>query len=855
MGSLIPLRRPPELKVAWLSQRSPVSRIGTENLLPITLTLACRIFVCLGMSSAGISNRITHASSRWALVRDMITILLENHLVLMGLESGMHVLCSRNSKRKSTNLRSSIVRKVMHVPNGDINNSERGKGAHQYRHGRDSVNRFMLVPSRIKRILKIVAMGPLCVLWILSSWGDFVFQKETQGLLPTLWVVAPGLKNPSLHAGVQLNNYHDIFIGGLVNSCVGLAAGIVYVVALHCLPGRSYYCSKKRVGIGPNQGARAYHGICTSTRMFRQSHLVCGNIVLLVVLFCAGAWAPLTNLMYCLFGILILTPPGGASLGRNDVVPRRIGGGSENDATSTNSHKTTILPNVILVVHESLSGAAMESARGRDAAPFYHSLKSNPNVYQFQSARTVAGTTTIATPALLTGLAPYTDEGVKLIKSASLASNFKALGYATGSFVSYGADYTGSTWGILTDLFMPGFDVVVDPKATGEPLVNEYGMDDRKLTGTYFRRWLEARGTQTETISKINGTNDTELLSQVIGTSNTTTGPREAQNQASKPFFAVIVMNNNHFPHLRHATYSGDPKCDKEVRGDDNTTATATTRRAEHQDDQFQTGTDDLYGEAGYPGWDVILDSCGYDAQSRYFSSIRTADESFESIFKALAEIDELNNTIVMGAGDHGEVPGTMLRMDDINAPILSIPLWMHIPVQLLPSRAFVKGNNDENVGNTLDGHSKTDTFLNANIDRAVSILDIVPTLRDILGHELYTPNEEKECFTGKSLLSEHLREDRILPSWQGRPLQAQQIGIFSTKSEALLYYRKDPSKSRVVDFAFSDDDPFHSASESKLSNDTALGKKWKDMLHSQGYLNHSCVNKWMSDLTQVLDG
>ena len=280
---------------------------------------------------------------------------------------------------------------------------------------------------------------------------------------------------------------------------------------------------------------------------------------------------------HCIFGIFLLTPPGGA-LGKSEVTLPTIRGSSSDIRSKQQQRRSTPPPNVIVFVHESLSGAAMQSARGIDAAPFFHSMRSNPNFYDFRFARTTAGTTPIATPSLLTGLMPFDDDGVELVKRASLASDFKRLGYDTSCFAAYGADWTGNAWEILSYMLMPGFDAIFDPKATGDALVNEYGMDDRVLSN-HFVQWLKTRRAPSNvTTSDTNDDSDemsSNATSGAVPDSNRENGKitrdqteknqrrKQKQKEKQNPFFSLIVQNNNHFPHLMHETYSGDPDCER----------------------------------------------------------------------------------------------------------------------------------------------------------------------------------------------------------------------------------------------------------------------------------------------------
>jgi arylsulfatase A-like enzyme len=98
-------------------------------------------------------------------------------------------------------------------------------------------------------------------------------------------------------------------------------------------------------------------------------------------------------------------------------------------------------------------------------------------------------------------------------------------------------------------------------------------------------------------------------------------------------------------------------------------------------------------------------------------------DDSLRQLFATLEDADVLSNTLMFGAGDHGETPGELYkRLGAVDAPILDIPLWAHIPER------FVSVEERRN--------------LIANQQRTVSILDIAPTVRSILGSELYTQEE-----------------------------------------------------------------------------------------------------------------
>ena len=663
----------------------------------------------------------------------------------------------------------------------------------------------------IPRLLKRVLLFMLSLTWILASWGDYVFQAETQGMFPTLWVVAPGLKDPSIHAGVQLRTQKEIFVGGLCRSLLGFAIGVFYAI-FNC---RRRFTRQQQhtASLSSKEQKIPSH---SNYQQQGPKRLVLWNIILCIVLYSFGAWAPMTNLFVCMLGAILLTPPGGGGTieSTQTVSSRNI---SLPGTSLQKQERAQALPNVILMVHESLSGAALKSKRGKEAAPFYHELvETDSDMYHFRKARTVAGTTPIATPGLLTGLLPYSDQGVSLVKAASLARDFRKLGYETASFVSYGSDWSGSSWAILSDLLRPYFDTIVDPKVTGDPLVNEYGMDDRLMI-PHIRKWLLRNSTRPNASSNSTSKNDS------------------SNDIRQKPFFAVVVMNNNHFPHLMHDTYTGEVECEND-NNENKTKAKPSTSTPKAVDGGeldswgYSQGMDDDY--YGY-GCD------SFDGASRYFSSIRTFDEALKGIFRTLNETSTLKNTILAGAGDHGDTPPVLTRMNDVTAPILDIPLWMHIPKQFLRHRDFC------NTG--------ISTCLVKNLNRTVSILDIVPTIRDLVGFsELYSVEEQANCVLGTSLLRPIL-DDRALMSWQGLPLQNHQIGIFSTGDESLVYYAKDPGKSKHIDYIYHENDIFLNLSEYKLVNQPELRLRWKSRLERHGLFDHELVRRWMPDLINLL--
>lgn len=335
------------------------------------MVVSCRFAVCIGMSYfGGLTNRIAYAPTRWVLLRDLNAAALENNLVLTALEVMVVVLEQSSPPRSS-------------VKGGHNNKRIRQQWGYGYK------------STRLKRMIQRCTAAFLSVTWTIASWGDYVFESETRGLIPTMWVIAPGLKDPTVHAGVQLRNHRNIFVGGLVRCILGLCIGIVYALVVHKLCIRRNPSAIRPKGYSMSRSRHkslVMHSGCSFRGLsdfLRHPKMIGWNVALLVFSFWSGAWAPLTNLMYCIVGILLLTPPGGGMMKGTSVFlsTRR---GSLNKAKQRTGAGTP--PNVVVVVHESLSGAAMQSATGIHAAPFFHSMRSNPNFYDFKYARTTAAT-------------------------------------------------------------------------------------------------------------------------------------------------------------------------------------------------------------------------------------------------------------------------------------------------------------------------------------------------------------------------------------------------------------------------------------------------------------------------------
>ena len=171
-------------------------------------------------------------------------------------------------------------------------------------------------------------------------------------------------------------------------------------------------------------------------------------------------------------------------------------------------------------------------------------------------------------------------------------------------------------------------------------------MDDR-VTMKYFKDWILS------TMGALNTTKTTSNF-RIAEDSDPPTDKQphrsgHLEGGRSKPFFATIVFQNQHFPHLMHESYSGyDLNCslsneesaDGDVSSDDNETLAAVG-----------------YGQ-NYNCWEQL-----WSPISRYYSSLRTMDESLRLLFEILNATGDLDDTIIVAAGDHGETPGVQKRL------------------------------------------------------------------------------------------------------------------------------------------------------------------------------------------------
>jgi len=263
----------------------------------------------------------------------------------------------------------------------------------------------------------------LFLLWFIATLGDYTYQEMTGGMLPSVVDVQVGLKMPRITMSLPVSD--------------GLAFSIS-IIKVMTGPAILLWYERKRNGKFSFQQPNL-------TFLNSSPVLLCCLLFLLAYFHGSlGAWAPVSNLIASIL-TSVLFPPAitkssyaarvGAEITNNSWQKSSLLNLNLSALTDMTEH---LRPNIIIIVHESMSGSAIESSKGRKAAPFWHGqMRSSSDVYQFNNVLAGSGMTSIATSAILTGMIPYDDDGLNTIQSSpTMATELKGAGYATACFSS-----------------------------------------------------------------------------------------------------------------------------------------------------------------------------------------------------------------------------------------------------------------------------------------------------------------------------------------------------------------------------------------------------------------------------------
>jgi len=151
------------------------------------------------------------------------------------------------------------------------------------------------------------------------------------------------------------------------------------------------------------------------------------------------------------------------------------------------------------------------------------------------------------------------------------------------------------------------------------------------------------------------------------------------------------------------------------------------------------------------------------NSTSRADGMLKTVDETIENMFQVLNESEQLDNTMVIGSGDHGEnylhnEGEEYMRLKHWNKNIFRPPMYIHMPRDFLLS-----GNNATTMRENFEN-------LRYNTYQLTSTLDIFPTILHVLEGKVnteYTVTNDK-CVRGLDLFAQRIKPSRVAWSFPG---------------------------------------------------------------------------------------
>ena len=151
--------------------------------------------------------------------------------------------------------------------------------------------------------------------------------------------------------------------------------------------------------------------------------------------------------------------------------------------------------------------------------------------------------------------------------------------------------------------------------------------------------------------------------------------------------------------------------------------------------------------------------------ENRYYNSLESFDAYLKRLFQLLDEAGQLDNTIIVGTGDHGEHPDPKeyIRLKRYNSDVIHTATYMYVPRHLFPS-------------------DQSRELLRYNTNQTVSLLDLYPTLQHFLyggdapataslrranfAADATSEREQQQCVTGFDLLATPIPDERLAVSW-----------------------------------------------------------------------------------------
>ena len=500
-------------------------------------------------------------------------------------------------------------------------------------------------PSTLLTLLGLLLAMVLLLLNMAGSLlGDYAFRNTFEGADPDMWIAVAGIK--SAKSTVQASFQYDWNEAwDTLNKVMG---SLLVPILIYIRAATTRQKQKQNT---------------TATPISKT--MVLAMAVLSVLGYAAGAWCPVWHANLCFVGSFVLTPDG---------AEHQIATSKQTDSMLTTAGTR---PNVIFIIHESFSGSlALNDPRGRQMMPYFQNLKDNhDDMYVFQHARTVSGNTMDAMSMAMSGLLPFTPEGMQQAFQKSIGSEFKEKGYNTASFTSCPLNMKKTAWWMIQNYLTANMDHVQDPLSAN--FGNGGGVADDRYLPPLLEHWLQ-----------------------------NITAPTNSTTTNNKSFYAQFYTMNLHHPYM----------------GVNLTKTTSTT--------------------------------------DRYFEAMKSQDQFLQSIREILDRTGQLDNTIIIGTGDHGEtIEKKHQRLLHIDPLILQPLTYMYVPRKLLSEQQR--------------------QTLRHNTDQIISTLDLFPTTKHILhggpaaavNHnntttQLGSTEEKQHCVTGLDLLQAPVPQDRVTVTW-----------------------------------------------------------------------------------------
>ena len=157
---------------------------------------------------------------------------------------------------------------------------------------------------------------------------------------------------------------------------------------------------------------------------------------------------------------------------------------------------------------------------------------------------------------------------------------------------------------------------------------------------------------------------------------------------------------------------------------------------------------------------------------SIYECSIFALDSEMRRIFSELSKLSLLDNTIIVVSPDHGAAQGIRrARIDNYYQEVLSIPLYIYIPLTIQKS---------------IEEKTKV---LDSNLNKATQSLDLLPTFLDLLGiHDYFLISDIRQQLDGISLLRD-IPNDRWILSMNTNALRKWDTKGFSLSIKGKYKY------------------------------------------------------------------